>query len=559
MSGALAPPFNRGDRTVAVVVGVAVLCLRLANGATGPTDWDSAQYAAGSSYFDVRHGSPHPPGYFLFVVAGHLIHTVSGLSVITGLVAVAAAASAGAAACTWLIGVDMGGRWLGAAATALVALSPVSWFYGSIVSPYSFDALVACVLVLLARRGRPGSWHGVVAAVVLGLGVGFRQSMAEMFLPVALLAVVASTRTWQRLAQTALAGAASVAVWLVPLVATQPGGLAAWERATHSETAGALAASSIFENVPGGITNLGAVAALAVLGLGAAAVVGLVGAACLGLESVSPGAGRRTPAGAGAPARRPWYQGCPVVLAAAVVPQLSVVSLEAFDKPGYMLAYLPTASVALLLPAGRAVLGLRGRARALLAGLLSILVLMGALIGVERFVAGQAVLPESAITHPSLWLDQPRYGAPYYLTRSYIATTDRQNAAIGRLGTRIDPRRDLLLTPATEGAATTFRRTGWILRDVRVALVASGSLLYQERNGLLYYCRGTTLRVPDGGVVWVLTQPHSPTMTALAASGGAVAAGEAGGFAVWKVRAGTSLYGVTLRTGIPARPLGDGL
>ena len=50
-------------------VAVATLVARLATAATGPTDWDSAQYASAVARFDVTHGRPQPPGYFLYVVA----------------------------------------------------------------------------------------------------------------------------------------------------------------------------------------------------------------------------------------------------------------------------------------------------------------------------------------------------------------------------------------------------------------------------------------------------------------------------------------------------------
>ncbi|HUD16644.1 MAG TPA: hypothetical protein VMQ59_05240, partial [Acidimicrobiales bacterium] len=46
-------------------VALATLVLRLVTAAAGPTDWDSAQYAAAVGHYDVTHGEPQPPGYWL--------------------------------------------------------------------------------------------------------------------------------------------------------------------------------------------------------------------------------------------------------------------------------------------------------------------------------------------------------------------------------------------------------------------------------------------------------------------------------------------------------------
>ncbi|HWD52059.1 MAG TPA: hypothetical protein VG412_06645, partial [Acidimicrobiales bacterium] len=79
------------------LVAAAALVLRLATAAAGPTDWDSAQYAAAVNHFDVTHGRPQPPGYWLYVEAARLVKSISGLGTIHSLVVVAAVASAAAA------------------------------------------------------------------------------------------------------------------------------------------------------------------------------------------------------------------------------------------------------------------------------------------------------------------------------------------------------------------------------------------------------------------------------------------------------------------------------
>ena len=78
--------------------GAATLVLRLVTRRRGPTDWDSAQYALALRRFDVGHGHPQPPGYWLYVEPGRWVARLTGLGAVHSLVAVSAVASAAAAA-----------------------------------------------------------------------------------------------------------------------------------------------------------------------------------------------------------------------------------------------------------------------------------------------------------------------------------------------------------------------------------------------------------------------------------------------------------------------------
>ncbi len=367
------PPLTRMERRRAArepwgaatpwIIAAGTLVLRLLTAATGPTDWDSAQYAAAVGHFDVTHGQPQPPGYWLYVMAGRLIHQLSGLGTIHSLVLVAALASAAAAGLTTLAGRDLGGPWVGLAAGLIVATCPFAWFSGSIVATYSFDMVGCSLLVILAWRARPGSWHGVAAVVALGLLAGFRQSMVQSFAVLTIIPVVASTRRWGRLALTVVAGAVAVGVWLVPMSLSQPGGFSAWLRATRIEAQGAAQATSVLDHAAAGAANVGTFAAFTTVALAPLALVALVAGAALGFRRLArggegPGARGAGPVGPGvrpgeaARWRRPWYQGRTAVLGAAIVPPMLLVALVQFAKGGYLLAYLPAAVIALLLPVG---------------------------------------------------------------------------------------------------------------------------------------------------------------------------------------------------------------
>ena len=208
------------------------------------------------------------------------------MGTIHSLVVVAALASGIAAGLTAVAGRDLGGWWVGLAAGVVVATCPFAWFSGSIVATYSFDMLACPLLIILAWRARPGSWHGLGAAVALGVLSGFRQSIVQSFVILALIAVVASTRRWGRLGLTVVAGGAAVAVWLIPMAHSQPGGFTAWVHATRAEAAGAAQATSVFEHGAAGSTNLGTFAAYTVVALAPLAVLAVLAGLALGVRAL---------------------------------------------------------------------------------------------------------------------------------------------------------------------------------------------------------------------------------------------------------------------------------
>ena len=563
------------------LVAVATLALRIATAANGPTDWDSAQYASAVGHFDVTHGLPQPPGYWLYVEAGRWVARLTGLGAVHALVVVSALASAAAAGLTTVAGRDLGGRWLGIAAGAVVATSPFAWFSGSIVATYSFDALACALLMVLAWRARPGSWHGVGAVVALGLLTGFRQSILQAFAVLALLAVAAATRSWRRLALTVAAGAASLAVWFVPMVAQQPGGASAWARATRLEADGAFQVTSVLDHAAQGRTNLGIFTAVTVVALAPVAVLALLAGLALLVRRLVRGTGRPA-ADDGAPAAddgegrwtRPWYQGRTAVLTAAIVPPAAIVALVQFAKGGYVLAYLPAAVIALLLPvaaltrrvaAGRADHRRPGGRRSSIGWTVvaSLGVVLVVALGTQRFVSGGGVLPQRSVRSSSaLWLVEPRYQAPYADTRHTIVSADAVDAALRGLGPSLDPSRDVVVFDTVDGGDTIFRNAGWALPDVRIALVQPGDVLYNQLHGALYYAAGSTIATGPAGSVFLVASPALPGLASLTAQGYAIPVTvpqPIGGYLVWKLLPGTTVLGVRTTSHPPPFRLGTGL
>jgi hypothetical protein len=222
------------DRGIALGFAAATLAVRLPFWGRYPTEWDSAQFVMALDRFDVRQHLPHSPGYWLYVALGRLVRALSPLSGHRSLLLVTALGSAATVAVTYVAGRDIGGRWLGLAAAGFLLTSPFAWFYGAVAGTYGFDALADVSLLVLAWRARPGSRHGLYAALVLGLAAGLRQMTPILLAPLALVAAVRSVRSLRAAAAAAVAGLAATLVWIVPLALEQPGGLPVW-RAVSSE------------------------------------------------------------------------------------------------------------------------------------------------------------------------------------------------------------------------------------------------------------------------------------------------------------------------------------
>ena len=546
-----------------LVLGVVTLVLRLSYAASGPTDTSGAQDAIGSGRFDVTHAAPPAPGSWLYVAAGHAVHLLTGLGTVGALVLVAAVLSAGAAALTCLAGTSLGGPFVGAASGVLVATAPVSWFAGATISPSSVDAFVAALLMVLARRARRSRAHGIVAVIAIGLGAGLSLSVLPAFALLGAIAVVASIRTVGHLLATMAAAVASVAVWFVPMILIQPGGLASWLHALRVQISDSAHASSVFvAPASSALTNVGTFGGWSVVTLSPVVVMAVLGVVALAGARVAtrrPGgdASLRIWSGGGDAddrVERPWYQGTGAIVGAAVIPPVALLTLGQFPGGGAVLFYLVPVTVLLLLPVGRI---LRHRNRALRRGaavVATLLVALAVSANVQRFVAAPGILPATVARHHGLWLSQARYQAPYAATADAIRTADRTDDAVHRLRSVVHRATDVVVCVAPDDSSALYRTIDFELPDVVVALVHPfRSLAF---GGLLYRHHPPTLDVGTGGHAVVLTTSPSPTLTALAALGLATeTTTHVGRFAVWRVAPGASLFGVTVTAVAGPRPL----
>lgn len=540
-------PNGRAERAVPVGLFAAALASYAVAAAAWPTEWDSVSLVFGVDRFDVTQASPHAPGYWLYVALGRLVRAVTPLGAADSLLAASAVAAAATVALGWSVGRAMGGRWLGAATAGVLVTSPFVAFYGSSIGTYPFDALASLVLLHLAFRAGPGSWHAPAAAAALGLAGGVRQSSLLLLAPLAVVALVRGARRAPSparvLVTTAAAGAAGVAVWLLPMALEQPGGLAAVREESGRMWRQAVEVSSAAYGAPGdGVRyNVGQATGYT---LAAVALILPVTAAAAGLA-------RRPRHDDDRGEARPRRRGVPrvtpaVLLAIAALPPFAFVTVFHFGKAGYVLSYLPALVMLLLWPARH----LTHRRRLLAGGLVA----AACAVQAVRFWGAPALLPGSLTDTNALWFTESRFGAPYRLTEQAIRDTDADVERHRALGRELDPASDELVFMYMNGGHR-FRHAMLTLPEFRLHYVQLGFHEWSASQRRWRHERDHVLELAPGArAVFVVDEPRSD-MVALVDAGVAARVPVEDGPTVYAVPAGYTVYDVRLVAGpAPAAP-----
>lgn len=178
-----------------------------------PDDWDGLGFVGSIARFDLDRFQPHPPGYPVYVA---LLKAASSI-LPTPLAAANVVAVASGALGLLALGKSVRATspraekgWGPIAVVLAVAACPLVWRCASAVgSEAPAFACAAAALFGLARRDTRG---GVVAGLMVGLGIGVRVSWAPLLLPMLLFV----PRGARLRAVAALAGA--LFSWAVPLV-----------------------------------------------------------------------------------------------------------------------------------------------------------------------------------------------------------------------------------------------------------------------------------------------------------------------------------------------------
>jgi hypothetical protein len=283
-------------------------------------NWDAVQFALALREYDVVKHQPHPPGYILYVVLGRVVNAWLG-DPTAAYVALAVVMSGLTTFVVYYLARAIYDRATALAAAALLAVSPLFWFYGSVGLSYAAEALCASTVAYFAFRALEGSRTDAwLAAGYLGLAGGVRQSLLVLLFPLWLGSAAIGLRRLRTVALGLAILAGCVLTWFVPMI-WLTGGLGRY-LAASAELADSVVRPTSIVGGPFDVTlRMSRYLLESVLvGLGP-----LAGAALLAVWYV-----RREGWG-----RREWF------LLGWIVPPVLVYTLVHFGQAGYVLTFLP--------------------------------------------------------------------------------------------------------------------------------------------------------------------------------------------------------------------------
>ena len=176
------------------------------------------QFALALHEYDVLKHQPHPPGYILYVVLGRLVNV--WLHDPTASYVVLAVAFSGLTTfVVYYLARAVYDRTTALAAAALLAVSPLFWFYGSVGLTYAGEALFASTVAYFGFRALNGSRSDAyLAAWYLGIAGGMRQSLLVLLFPLWLGCVVVGVRRMRVVLIGLAILTASALTWFLPMI-----------------------------------------------------------------------------------------------------------------------------------------------------------------------------------------------------------------------------------------------------------------------------------------------------------------------------------------------------
>ena len=312
------------DAWLAGGLGVLTLLSRWPYRARMLYNWDAVQFALALREFDVAKHQPHPPGYLLYVGLGRLLN-IPLADPNLAYVALAMLFSAAATVTVYWLARALYERATAASAAALLAVSPLFWFYGSVGLTYAGEAFGASLVAALAYRALRGDARYLYGgALALGLVGGIRPSVLVLLFPLcvgcAVLGMQGGIRGARRLALAAALMLVAVLSWFLPLVWLS-GGLNAYLRASTQLYGSVVLPTSVLGgSIDVTLAQARYVLASVIVGLGPLALA----AFALPLYARRAGWGRAE-----------WF------LLAWIVPPAVFYTLVHFGQAGYVLTFLP--------------------------------------------------------------------------------------------------------------------------------------------------------------------------------------------------------------------------
>ena len=153
-------------------------------------DQDAVQFALALENYDVYLQQPHPPGYFLYVMAGKAINLFAQNGNASFLV-LSVIASGLTVVAIYQLGRTLFDRETGLWAATFALTSPLLWYYGEVALTYVvaafFNTWIAILCCNLLQRQSRDLY---LSSVVLGITGGIRQDVLIFLFPLWLFCIM---------------------------------------------------------------------------------------------------------------------------------------------------------------------------------------------------------------------------------------------------------------------------------------------------------------------------------------------------------------------------------
>lgn len=205
---------------------------------------DSIQFALALDHFDVTVHQPHPPGYFLYVMLGRLLHSFIQ-DPNTMFVSLSIAFSAMTVVAVYYLGKELFDSKCALISAIFAITSPNLWFHGEIALTYALEAFFSTFIALLCWKIYNGKEdHVWLLAIVMAIAGGVRQNTPVFLLPLVLFSV-RNLPLRKIIASVGLCAIFSL-LWFVPMT-RMTGGLDAYTAATRQIWASTAAHRTVFD------------------------------------------------------------------------------------------------------------------------------------------------------------------------------------------------------------------------------------------------------------------------------------------------------------------------
>ena len=183
--------------------------------------WDSVQYALATEHYDISVHQPHTPGYFIYVMLGKLLNTITR-DANTSFVILSILASGALVVAVYALAKRMFNEKTALAASLLAMTSPIVWFHGEVALNYILEGFLSTLTAYYCWRTLTGEKKTIIAAsLLLAFATGIRQTMLMFLLPLWILSLVKVPSRYRLYAFALLAS--GILFWFLPMISLTGG------------------------------------------------------------------------------------------------------------------------------------------------------------------------------------------------------------------------------------------------------------------------------------------------------------------------------------------------